>query len=93
VRIKPNYTEAHYNLGVVLARQGNLKEAIKHFSEALRVRPEDEKIHNSLGISLMLQGNIKEAARHFSEALRIKPDYGKARRNLESVRRYMRKTR
>ena len=93
VRIKPNYTEARYNLGVVLARQGNLKEAIKHFSEALRIRPEDEKIHNSLGISLMLQGNLKEAARHFSEALRIKPDYGKARRNLESVRRYMQKTR
>ncbi len=93
LRIKPDYAPAHNSLGIILVQQGRLDDAIRHFSEALRIRPYDEKIHNNLGISLMRQGNLKEATRHFSEALRIKPDYGKARRNLENVRRYMRKIR
>jgi len=39
VRIKPDYAGAHFNLGVALAQQGRLDEAIGHFSEAVRIKP------------------------------------------------------
>jgi len=39
LQAKPDYAEAHNNLGVALAKQGRLKEAMSHFSEALRIKP------------------------------------------------------
>ena len=35
LRLKPDYSEAHNNFGVALARQGKFKEAVDHF----RMRP------------------------------------------------------
>ena len=39
IKLNPNHSYAHYNLGIVLLQQGNLKEAIYHFKETLRVTP------------------------------------------------------
>ncbi len=40
LKIDPDFAEAHFNLGAVLASQGSLEEAVAHFSEALRIRPD-----------------------------------------------------
>jgi Flp pilus assembly protein TadD len=47
-----NYPEAQNNLGVALARQGRLNEAIFHFTEALRLKPGFLKAQNNLAIAL-----------------------------------------
>jgi Flp pilus assembly protein TadD len=39
LRSEKNYTKAHYNLGVALAKQGRLAEARHHFAEVLRLEP------------------------------------------------------
>lgn len=39
LKIRKNYTKAHYNLGVALAKQGRLAEARHHFAEVLRLEP------------------------------------------------------
>jgi len=65
---------AHNNLGIVLAGQGRLDEAIKHYSEALRIKPILVEAHNSLGSLLVSQGKFDEAISHFSEALQFDPD-------------------
>jgi tetratricopeptide (TPR) repeat protein len=72
----------HNNLGIVLADQGKLDEAIAHFSEALRIDPNYAEAHYNLGLALVGQGKLDEAIAHYSKALRIKPDYTKARDNL-----------
>ena len=41
LEIKPDYAEAHNNLGAVLAGRGQADEAIAHFRKALEVRPDD----------------------------------------------------
>src|SRR6202167_1037861 len=73
---------AHNNLGVSLADQGKLDEAIAHYSEALRIKPDYADAHNNLGAALADQGKVDEAIAHYSEALRIKPDYADAHDNL-----------
>ncbi len=40
IRLKPDYAEAHNNLGIALASQGRLPEAIAHWEEAMRLRPD-----------------------------------------------------
>ena len=51
-------------LGITLARQGKLEEAIEHFREALRIQPEFAAARESLGRALALQGKREEAIQH-----------------------------
>jgi len=72
----------HYDLGVIMLRQGRYPEAIAHLSESLRIEPDDADAHNNLGIALGRQGKIPEAMIHYAEALRIKPDFAGVHNNL-----------
>jgi tetratricopeptide (TPR) repeat protein len=72
----------HYNLGVTLAKEGKLNEAISHYSEALRIKKNYAIAHNNLGVALTKQGKLNEAISHYSEALRIKKNYAIAHNNL-----------
>jgi Flp pilus assembly protein TadD len=72
----------HYDLGVIMLRQGRYSEAIAHLNESLRIEPGDADAHNNLGLALGRQGKIQEAMVHYAEALRIKPDDAGAHNNL-----------
>ena len=48
LRIKPDYAEAHYNLGVALAQAGRIPEAIEHLQQALRIKPDYAQAQNAL---------------------------------------------
>ena len=82
VEKSPNKARPHNNLGLALAEQGDLEEAVGHFSEALRINPDHVLANYNLGTALVQQGNLKEAIVHFSEALRIQPEYADAHCNL-----------
>lgn len=36
LEIEPEFTEAHYNLGILLRQKGNVDEAVKHFVKAIQ---------------------------------------------------------
>ena len=71
MRINPSYAGVYYNLGSILAKRGQLDDAIRHFRQALALRPNFADAHEGLGRALALQGNSEEAAFHYREALRI----------------------
>ena len=48
LRIKPDYAEAHYNLGVALEQAGRVQEAIGHYEQALRIKPDFAEAQNKL---------------------------------------------
>jgi tetratricopeptide (TPR) repeat protein len=81
-KVTSNNDVAHNHLGIALASQGELEEAMSHYAEALRIKPREPWVHSNLGIALARQGRLEEAIGHYAEALRIKPDLGKAHNNL-----------
>jgi tetratricopeptide (TPR) repeat protein len=82
VKKSPNKARPHTNLGVALWQRGKTKEALEHYSKALRINPNFIDAHNNIGIILRRQDRLEEASTHFSAVLRIDPDYREAHNNL-----------
>ncbi len=82
LEIKPDYAEAHYNLGKALVHLGRLPEAIEHYHEALRIRPEHADTYDALGNALYQEGRMAEAIEQYRQALRIQPLHANAHNNL-----------
>ena len=60
LRLKPDYAEAHNNLGNVLWDQGKLEEAEASYREALRLKPDYAEAHTNLGFYWLLHGNFAQ---------------------------------
>ena len=84
LRIKPDYTEAHFNLGAALAQMpGRLPDSIAQFEAALHDRPDLAEVHANLANALSLMpGRMNDAIAEYRAALRIRPDYASAHSNL-----------
>ena len=82
LRLNPDLTETHNNLGNALKDQGRTKEAIVQYEAALRLNPALPVAHNNLGSALSAEGRTKEAIVQFETALRLKPDLAEAHDNL-----------
>ncbi len=85
LELKPQFVEAHNNLGMALISRGRIAEATTQFEKALRINPGLAEAHNNLGMALARGGRIDEAAVHFRKAVEIQPEYAAARRNLDIV--------
>lgn len=85
LQVTSNNVVIHTNQGIILAKQGKLPAASRHFSEALRINPYYDKALNSLGFVRMKQGKLDEASRHFSEAVWSNPNNAIAQNNLGFV--------
>jgi spermidine synthase len=73
LRTNPQMVDAHYNLGLALARTNKIPEAIVHLEQALRIKPDYAAAHYNLGNALARTGKIEEAIAHFEQALRTQP--------------------
>ena len=85
LEINPNYVGVHNNIGVALARKGDVKNAINHYYRALQINPASAKAHNNIGVVLARKGDVKNAIYHYNEALRINSDYAGAYYNLGKI--------
>ena len=82
LELKPDYAEAHNNLGIALKDQGKLDEAVACYRRALELKPDYAEAHNNLGIALKDQGKLDEAVACYRRALELKPDFAEAHNNL-----------
>ena len=48
LKLKPDYVEAHYNLGISLAHLGRVEEAILSYTKAIELKPDYTSAHDSL---------------------------------------------
>ena len=80
--IDPKIPVAHSNLGLVLAQQGKLDEAIKHYQQALQIRPTYSDARVNLGVALFIQGKLDEAIKRYRQALQIQPNDAITHSNL-----------
>jgi protein O-mannosyl-transferase len=70
------------NLGILLARSGQLQAAIEQYEQALRIRPNYTDAYNNLGNALLRTGLVSEAMGQYEQALKFDPDYPYAHYNL-----------
>jgi len=82
LKIKPDYAEAYYNMGVALNDQGNPEAAIESYKQVLKIKPDYVEAYNNMGVALNDQGNPEAAIESFKQAINIKPDYAEAYYNL-----------
>lgn len=82
IGVSPKYPRAHYNLGTLELREGNLARAIEHFERAIALYPRYGEAYNNLGVALLQAGRRGEAAAAFADAVRHDPGNRQARANL-----------
>ncbi len=70
---------AHYGLGDIYVRRGEIDKGIEQFRESLKIRPDQANAEDYLGIVLMKAGHLDEALEHFEAALTIQPNHVNAR--------------
>jgi tetratricopeptide (TPR) repeat protein len=80
--IKPDYAEAHSNLGVTFKELGQLEEAVKSYEQALAIKPDYAEAHNNLGNTLRELYQLDAAVKSYKQALAIEPNYAEAHSNL-----------
>lgn len=74
VRLRPDYMEAHSNLGAALGRAGLQAEALGEYRIAARLAPADARVHANLAHALARKpGGTDEALREYAASLRIDP--------------------
>ena len=69
-------------MGVALADQGKLEEAIEAYNKALAIKPDYAEAYSNIGVALADQGKLEEAIEAYNKALAIKPDYAEAYSNM-----------
>ena len=87
LQAKPDYVDAHHNLGNVLKELGRGEEAVASYQEALKIKPDSAETHNMLGTVLHALGRREEAMASYEKALQIKPGSAEAHSNLGNVLR------
>jgi Flp pilus assembly protein TadD len=75
VKLNPDLTEAHFSLGVLLARQGKpgYAEAMQQFLEVLRLHPADVDALVNISNLLEEEGNLHAAVTTMQKAVALAP--------------------
>lgn len=73
---------AHHGLGLLLAQQGRLPDALRHLQSARASDPTDVRVRNDLGYALLLSNRLEEARFEFLTVLDLSPRDPRAARNL-----------
>ncbi len=82
LRTRPDFSQAHGNLGIALAASGRLQDAVASFRQAVQLKPDSAGAHINLGNALRRLGKPAEALASLQEALRLMPNSVEALGNL-----------
>ncbi len=101
IALKPDYVEAHNNLGIALAAMGRIDEAMARYRRVLALNPDYPDALGNLAAALLSKGKLPDAIAHYKRLLLLKPDNAAAHYSLgvaldasgeteAAVERYMR---
>ncbi len=82
IELKSDYTDAYYNLGVVLSEVDRLSEAVFCYNKVIELRPDYAQAHNNLAMLSDILGKFDLAIRHYGEAINLNPDHPEVHFNL-----------
>jgi Flp pilus assembly protein TadD len=85
IAVRPDYPEAHNNLGNALQALGRFEEAVAAYRTALELRPDYTKAASNFGGALQGAGKLDEAGAVLRDLLKTTPDFAEAHNNLGGV--------
>ncbi|HEY2574587.1 MAG TPA: tetratricopeptide repeat protein, partial [Verrucomicrobiaceae bacterium] len=85
VSMKPDFPEAHYNLGVVHHQMGRTEEEIAEYETALKFSPAFANAHLNLGEALARKGRSDDAMSHYQKVMALKPSEPEAHYNMGNL--------
>jgi tetratricopeptide (TPR) repeat protein len=85
IKLKSDYAEAHFNLGVAHQRLEQFDMAIENYQKALDIQHAQPKAHLNLGTIYFQRNQISSAIKSFEWASAYSPNYPEAARNLGSA--------
>ena len=74
LKIQPDSAQAHYGLGLALARLQQYQEAAASFQAAVRYEPKWATAHKDLGVAYLKLKRWPEAAQAFKTSLQYQPE-------------------
>ena len=80
--LKPDFSDAHFNLGIALRDVGKFDEAIEAYKKAISFKPDYAEAYNNLGNVLQDKGRLGEAVEVHRKSILIKSDYAEAYYNM-----------
>ena len=84
--MKPDYAEAHSNLGITLEGIGRFEDAEASYREAIRLKPDYAEAHYNLGVTLNKLSRFEEAIESTKKSLVINPSNISAQINLSEYK-------
>jgi len=82
INLKPNFYQAHNNLGNLYQAKKNFEAALSSFKAAIAITGDNAIILNNIGNNYRLQGNLDTAITYFRKAVTQDPKYVSAQLNL-----------
>lgn len=73
LKLKPDYSEAHFNLALILAKQGRFTGALEHFEAALPQASNPARVQVSIADVLLALGRNDGARDHYQAAIETDP--------------------
>jgi tetratricopeptide (TPR) repeat protein len=73
---------AHYILGKICRREGDLDCAVKHFTQAIKLDPHDAMLEADISVVYIRQNKLFEAKQAIDRALQLDPENYLANENL-----------
>jgi tetratricopeptide (TPR) repeat protein len=80
--LKPDFAEAHYNLGVMFDETEQFREAIDAYRNSIVIKPDFAEAYYNLGLTLATTGQLPEAINACRKAIALNPDDAAAYYNL-----------
>ena len=82
VALRPDFSIAHANLGLLLIATNRRADAAPHLRAAASAMPGDAVLQNALGVALEASNRLTEAAHSYRAALAADPSLAEAHANL-----------
>jgi tetratricopeptide (TPR) repeat protein len=82
IRLRPDFTHAHFNLARILMKKRRTAEAVAQLQRTIAIDPNHVGALNMLGTALGQQQKFAEAASHLVQAVRLDPNHAEAHSNL-----------
>ena len=85
IKLKPNFADAHFNLGIAWMECAEINAAITSFKTALELKPNFPEVHCKLGLAYQRLGDLSSAINSYKTATKLKPNFPDAHYNLSLI--------